>query len=151
MNYCSIHFIQSIGKVSKLPNYSKLSGNAANKIIHILFKICLIFAFAIIKRLIGLNGILADEMGLGKTIQVLSKRESEREFDNRDITRTHYFSQCLGFLAHLTEQGVKGPFLIVGPLSTLKNWSNETKKYLHQNGCPITFLFCYNLFFFLLL
>ena len=31
MNYCSIHLIQSIGKVSKLTTNSKKSGNKANK------------------------------------------------------------------------------------------------------------------------
>jgi ATP-dependent DNA helicase len=30
-------------------------------------------------------------------------------------------------LAHLIEHGVKGPFLIVGPLSTLANWIKEFK------------------------
>jgi ATP-dependent DNA helicase len=32
-------------------------------------------------------------------------------------------------LAHLTEQGVQGPFMVVGPLSTLHNWANEFKKW----------------------
>ena len=50
---------------------------------------------------IGLNGILADEMGLGKTIQLIS------------------------FLAFLRENGTNGPFLILGPLSTVSNWVNE--------------------------
>jgi ATP-dependent DNA helicase len=50
---------------------------------------------------IGLNGILADEMGLGKTVQLIS------------------------FLAFLREQGTNGPFLILGPLSTVQNWVNE--------------------------
>ena len=50
---------------------------------------------------IGLNGILADEMGLGKTVQLIS------------------------FLAFLREQGTNGPFLILGPLSTVTNWVNE--------------------------
>ena len=50
---------------------------------------------------IGLNGILADEMGLGKTIQLIS------------------------FLAFLRENGTKGPFLILGPLSTVSNWGKE--------------------------
>lgn len=54
---------------------------------------------------IGLNGILADEMGLGKTIQLIS------------------------FLAFLREQGTNGPFLILGPLSTVSNWVNEFKKW----------------------
>ena len=31
MNYCSMHLIQSIGKVSKLPTYSKKSRNGAKK------------------------------------------------------------------------------------------------------------------------
>ncbi|KAL8939073.1 MAG: hypothetical protein Q9216_003551 [Gyalolechia sp. 2 TL-2023] len=50
---------------------------------------------------IGLNGILADEMGLGKTVQLIS------------------------FLAFLREHGTNGPFLILGPLSTVTNWVNE--------------------------
>ena len=53
----------------------------------------------------GLNGILGDEMGLGKTVQSIS------------------------MLAHLMEQGVHGPFMVVGPLSTLYNWKNEFKKW----------------------
>ena len=55
----------------------------------------------------GLNGILADQMGLGKTIQTI------------------------GFLSHLRSKGIYGPFLVVGPLSTLSNWINEFKKF-----CP---------------
>ena len=50
---------------------------------------------------IGLNGILADEMGLGKTVQLIS------------------------FLAFLRENGTNGPFLILGPLSTVNNWVRE--------------------------
>eukprot|EP00048_Salpingoeca_helianthica_P011740 m.169531 g.169531 ORF g.169531 m.169531 type:complete len:792 (-) comp15271_c0_seq32:998-3373(-) len=53
----------------------------------------------------GLNGILADEMGLGKTIQVIS------------------------FLAHLYDMRVRGPYLIVTPLSTLSNWMSELKRF----------------------
>eukprot|EP01128_Nolandella_sp_AFSM9_P007288 TRINITY_DN3948_c0_g1_i1.p1 TRINITY_DN3948_c0_g1~~TRINITY_DN3948_c0_g1_i1.p1 ORF type:complete len:811 (-),score=128.48 TRINITY_DN3948_c0_g1_i1:318-2750(-) len=55
----------------------------------------------------GANGILADEMGLGKTVQTI------------------------GLLAHLWEQKLHGPFLIVAPLSTLSNWVNEISKW-----CP---------------
>eukprot|EP00944_MAST-04C_sp_MAST-4C-sp1_P011401 g11401.t1 len=55
----------------------------------------------------GLHGILADEMGLGKTIQVIA------------------------VIAHLMVQGVKGPFLIVAPLSTLRNWESEFSRW-----CP---------------
>ncbi|KAL8834893.1 MAG: hypothetical protein Q9170_003535, partial [Blastenia crenularia] len=54
---------------------------------------------------IGLNGILADEMGLGKTVQLIS------------------------FLAFLREHGTNGPFLILGPLSTVTNWVNEFKRW----------------------
>ncbi|KAK9447087.1 SNF2 family N-terminal domain-containing protein [Limtongia smithiae] len=49
----------------------------------------------------GLNGILADEMGLGKTLQTIA------------------------FIAFLREKGIYGPFLVVAPLSTLRNWTNE--------------------------
>jgi ATP-dependent DNA helicase len=54
----------------------------------------------------GLNGILADEMGLGKTIEALA------------------------FLSILFERGVKGPFLIVVPASTLLQWQAECKKFV---------------------
>lgn len=52
-----------------------------------------------------MNGILADEMGLGKTLQ------------------------CISMLAFLIEMGVKGPFLIAAPLSTLPNWVQEFHKF----------------------
>lgn len=56
----------------------------------------------------NLNGILADEMGLGKTIQTIA------------------------LLAHLHEsKGENGPWLIIVPLSTVSNWSNEFNKW-----CP---------------
>lgn len=53
----------------------------------------------------GLNGILADQMGLGKTVQTI------------------------GFLSHLRSKGIHGPFLIVGPLSTLPNWVAEVQRW----------------------
>lgn len=53
----------------------------------------------------GLNGLLADEMGLGKTVQ------------------------CIAFIAFLVEKGVSGPFLIVGPLSTIRNWNKEFTRF----------------------
>ena len=53
----------------------------------------------------GLNGLLADEMGLGKTIQVIA------------------------FIAWLQENHMHGPILILGPLSTVKNWVNEFRKW----------------------
>lgn len=33
--------------------------------------------------------------------------------------------QTIGFLSHLRTKGVRGPFLVVGPLSTLSNWVSE--------------------------
>jgi hypothetical protein len=37
----------------------------------------------------------------------------------------------VSFLSHLRTAGVNGPFLIIGPLSTLRNWSGEVKRW-----CP---------------
>lgn len=48
-----------------------------------------------------LSCILADDMGLGKTCQVIA------------------------FLAHLLEQGNKGPHLVIVPGSTIENWLRE--------------------------
>ncbi|XP_066549670.1 lymphoid-specific helicase isoform X3 [Amia ocellicauda] len=53
----------------------------------------------------GINGILADEMGLGKTIQ------------------------CIATISMMVERGVPGPYLVVGPLSTLPNWVAEFKRF----------------------
>ncbi|XP_029295421.1 SWI/SNF-related matrix-associated actin-dependent regulator of chromatin subfamily A containing DEAD/H box 1A [Cottoperca gobio] len=50
-----------------------------------------------------LSGILADEMGLGKTIQAIA------------------------FMAHLYQNGIDGPHLIIVPASTLDNWVRELK------------------------
>lgn len=55
----------------------------------------------------GLNGILADEMGMGKTIQ------------------------SMAIMAYLyKEKGIRGPFLILAPKSTIPNWMREAKKWL---------------------
>ncbi|KAK3908753.1 Lymphoid-specific helicase, partial [Frankliniella fusca] len=56
----------------------------------------------------GVNGILADEMGLGKTIQVIA------------------------LISFLIEKNVRGPFLIIGPLSTLPNWTLEFDRFAPQ-------------------
>ncbi|KAJ1742426.1 swr1 complex component [Coemansia sp. RSA 989] len=52
------------------------------------------------------NGILADEMGLGKTVQTLA------------------------LLAHLADQGVWGPHLIIVPTSVLLNWEQELLRWV---------------------
>ncbi|XP_066249805.1 lymphoid-specific helicase-like [Euwallacea similis] len=54
------------------------------------------------------NGILADEMGLGKTVQVIA------------------------LICILLFNKVKGPFLIIVPLSTIPNWQNEFKRFAPQ-------------------
>ncbi|XP_026818063.1 lymphoid-specific helicase-like [Rhopalosiphum maidis] len=56
----------------------------------------------------GLNGILADDMGLGKTIQAIA------------------------FYCFLIEMGIKGPFLVIAPLSTIPNWLSEFSKFSPQ-------------------
>ncbi|XP_018333272.1 lymphoid-specific helicase-like isoform X2 [Agrilus planipennis] len=53
----------------------------------------------------GVNGILADEMGLGKTVQVIA------------------------LICYLIQREIKGPFLIVAPLSTIPNWISEFKRF----------------------
>lgn len=56
------------------------------------------------------NCILADEMGLGKTIQSIT------------------------FLHEIVEYGIKGPFLVVVPLSTLGNWQREFETWTDMNA-----------------
>lgn len=53
----------------------------------------------------GLCGILADEMGLGKTVQAIS------------------------MIAFFKENNISGPFLIAAPLSTVRNWIEEFKRW----------------------
>ncbi len=56
------------------------------------------------------NTILADQMGLGKTIQ------------------------SIAFLYHLfTMENVKGPFLIIAPLSTLEHWKRTIEDWTSLN------------------
>ena len=38
--------------------------------------------------------------------------------------------QTIGFLSHLRGKKINGPFLVVGPLSTLSNWVDEFKRWL---------------------
>ncbi len=59
----------------------------------------------------GLNGILADQMGLGKTVQTIA------------------------FLCHLRGKGILGPFMVLGPLSTLPNWLAEFERWAPD--CPV--------------
>jgi len=58
----------------------------------------------------GRNSILADEMGLGKTVQTVSL--------------FHYL---------LTYQKLRGPYLIVAPLSTIPHWQREFEAWTDLN------------------
>eukprot|EP00915_Cephaloidophora_sp_WS-2016_P004214 GHVH01005694.1.p1 GENE.GHVH01005694.1~~GHVH01005694.1.p1 ORF type:complete len:1832 (-),score=267.34 GHVH01005694.1:206-5701(-) len=59
----------------------------------------------------GRSTILADEMGLGKTIQTMA------------------------FLHHLySEENIRGPFLVVAPLSTLEHWRVTAEKWTDMNA-----------------
>ncbi|XP_049893601.1 chromodomain-helicase-DNA-binding protein 6 isoform X1 [Epinephelus moara] len=55
------------------------------------------------------NCILADEMGLGKTIQSIT------------------------FLYEIFSMGIRGPFLIIAPLSTITNWEREFRTWTRMN------------------
>ncbi|XP_071490043.1 uncharacterized protein [Diadema antillarum] len=54
--------------------------------------------------------ILADEMGLGKTIQTI------------------------GFLKEVEKHGIRGPFLVLAPLSTIANWQREVESWTDMNS-----------------
>ncbi len=79
----------------------------------------------------GVNGILADEMGLGKTIQ------------------------CIALIAHLIEMGVKGPYLVVAPLSTVPNWVAEFKRFTPEvrvniyTCCICIYIYIYMLYMYI--
>ena len=57
----------------------------------------------------GRNCLLADEMGLGKTIQSLT------------------------FLDGIFKYGIRGPFLVIAPLSTIPNWQREFELWSDMN------------------
>jgi SNF2 family DNA or RNA helicase len=61
-----------------------------------------------------MNSILADEMGLGKTVMSIAMLD--------DIIK---------------KSGVRGPFMVIAPLSTLANWQREINNW--TDVCPITF------------
>lgn len=69
-------------------------------------------------RKIGANGILADEMGLGKTLQTIS------------------------LFCHCYEVDKKaGPFLVIAPLSTLRNWKREVERFAPGVPVKVWYLF----------
>ncbi|OWZ24675.1 hypothetical protein PHMEG_000197 [Phytophthora megakarya] len=56
--------------------------------------------------------ILADEMGLGKTVQIVSLIEHMK-----------------------SEESIRGPYLIVVPLSTIQHWRREIESWTNLNVC----------------
>lgn len=60
------------------------------------------------------NTVLADEMGLGKTVQCVS---------------------LVGLLAQHMQ--LRGPFLVVVPLSTVPNWIKEFRKWVPMVSCRV--------------
>lgn len=56
------------------------------------------------------GSILADEMGLGKTVQAVSFVETLRR-----------------------QEGVRGPFLVIAPLSTIGHWQREFGSWTNLN------------------
>ena len=56
------------------------------------------------------NCILADEMGLGKTVQSIT------------------------FLQEMYDYGIKGPYLVIVPLSTIGNWQREFENWTDMNA-----------------
>ncbi|KAJ3155774.1 hypothetical protein HDU86_004243 [Geranomyces michiganensis] len=61
----------------------------------------------------GMNGILGDEMGLGKTLQTLA------------------------LFSYVREQGAKGPFLVLCPLSVLSSWEGEIARWVPHLSCMV--------------
>ena len=55
------------------------------------------------------NCLLADEMGLGKTIQ------------------------SLAWIHSIYTYGIRGPFLVIAPLSTIPNWQREFELWTDMN------------------
>ena len=55
------------------------------------------------------NCLLADEMGLGKTIQ------------------------SLAWINYMYKYGIRGPFLVIAPLSTIPNWQREFELWTEMN------------------
>ena len=77
------------------------------------------------------NSILADEMGLGKTIQV---RHSFVVCGDVSCSLLFYYhnTQSAAFLELLSsKKGIKGPFLLIVPLSTMQNWYRELQTWSH--------------------
>lgn len=60
------------------------------------------------------------------SVWLLQQMEADRRIQHRGLGKT---IQTVAFLTYLCGKGVKGPFLVVGPLSTLANWVKEIQKW----------------------
>ncbi|KAF8073052.1 CHR5 [Scenedesmus sp. PABB004] len=98
------------------------------------------------------NAILADEMGLGKTVQARTRGGGEGGGSAGGAPHARAAGlaahmcrprtcapparrrpQCVSFLGLLAQAaGVRGPFLVVVPLSTVPNWIREFNKWVPQ-------------------
>ena len=76
------------------------------------------------KYFAGHGCILGDEMGLGKTLQV------EIIILQATCADLLYFMQSIALLVFLHRHvGKPGPFLVLVPLSVVKNWESELSRF----------------------
>ena len=47
--------------------------------------------------------------------------------------------QSIALVAHVIEKGIRGPFLIAAPLSTLPNWLSEFKRFAPDVSISVRF------------
>ena len=75
----------------------------------------------------GHGCILGDEMGLGKTLQV----RNHVMVSSASQTSTNFIRfQSISFLVYLHgARKISGPFLVLAPLSVIKNWELEFSRY----------------------
>lgn len=76
------------------------------------------------------NCILADEMGLGKTVQSIVFL---LEVIVRENKHTWYTWCIISVCSIIQNSGIRGPFLVVCPLSTISNWQREFKTWSDLN------------------
>lgn len=70
--------------------------------------------------------ILADEMGASLYTSLAASSWLTMLCTSPGLGKT---IQTIAFLAHLYENGIKGPFMVVCPLSTLANWVTEFERF----------------------
>ena len=53
--------------------------------------------------------------------------------------------QCIGLIAYMIGMGVKGPFIVAAPLSTVPNWVAEFKRFtptVREKGALLQIAVC---------